>query len=218
MAAQRICFIFGAGEHHDPPPPIAAGALVVAADGGYAYLARHRIPVDLLVGDFDSLAEPPEGVHTLALPKEKDDTDMMAAIRAGMARGCRVFHLYGGTGGRLDHTFANVQCLAYLAEQGARGFLFGREDVVTAIRDGEVAFPGGTRGTVSVFAHSETAQGVYETGLAYALSDATLHNTHPLGVSNAFIGQPSAISVWHGTLVIVYPKHVREEDPQRDAP
>lgn len=139
-----ICFIFGAGEHFGPPPVPAPGDLVVAADGGFAYLEQYGLAPDLVVGDFDSLPKkPPSGVQTVVLPKEKDDTDMAAALREGWRWGYRVFHIYGGTGGRLDHTLANIQCVADLAQRGGTGFLFDRDTVITAIHNGEAAIQNG---------------------------------------------------------------------------
>lgn len=76
----------------------------------------------LLLGDFDSLAEVPALPHVERVPVEKDDTDMMLAIKRGLERGETLFHLYGGMGGqRTDHTVANLQALLYLADHGAEG-------------------------------------------------------------------------------------------------
>ncbi len=216
MSNLPVCYIFGAGEHYDPPPVPASGDLVIAADGGLTYLEQHGLAPDLVVGDFDSLKKIPQsGVKTIVLPKEKDDTDMVAALREGQNRGFRVFHIYGGTGGRLDHTLANIQCIADLAQKGFKGYLFDRDTVITAIHNSDTAihndndkitFPASAHGTVSVFAHTEICTGVYERGLKYPLTDATLKNTYPLGVSNEFTGVPSEISVREGTLIVIFPK------------
>lgn len=227
-----ICYIFGAGEHYGPPPVPVSGDLVIAADGGLTYLEQHGLAPDLVVGDFDSytLPETPfPDLKTVVLPKVKDDTDMVAAIREGNNRGYRIFHIYGGTGGRLDHTLANIQCIADLAQKGFKGYLFDRDTVITAIHhsgaavgnndtvvdadetaihhdNGRITFPASAHGTVSAFAHTEICTGVYERGLKYPLTDATLKNTYPLGVSNEFTGVNSEISVREGTLIVIYPK------------
>lgn len=203
-----ICYIYGAGGHYGPPPKPENGDLVIAADGGYAYLTAHGLDPDLIVGDFDSLDSPPIGKQTITLPVEKDDTDLAAALELGLERGFNSFHIYGGTGGRLDHTLANIQCLAYLSRQGARGYLFGEDFIITAIHNGSIRFSQEAEGLISVFAHSDMACGVYENGLKYALTDATLYNTNPIGVSNKFIGKPSSVSVKNGTLIILYPKNI----------
>ena len=44
---------------------------------------------------------------------EKDDSDMMLAVKEGIARGYEDFVLLGATGGRFDHTLANLQTVAY---------------------------------------------------------------------------------------------------------
>ncbi|MDR2615655.1 MAG: thiamine diphosphokinase, partial [Oscillospiraceae bacterium] len=118
-------------------------------------------------------------------------------------------HIYGGTGGRLDHTLANIQCIAALAQTGARGFIYDRDAVITAVHNGAISFPPGARGVVSVLCHSDRAVGVTERGLKYALTDAELTGAHPLGISNEFTGAPASISVRSGTLVVIYPKDVQ---------
>jgi thiamine pyrophosphokinase len=179
---------------------------VIAADGGFEHLASQNIQADLVIGDFDSLGAPPPAVNAVVLPQEKDDTDMMAALQAGWAKGYRTFHIYGGTGGRFDHTMANIQCLAYLANIGAKGFLFDRGTVITAVHDGCICFPAEAEGILSVFALTDIASGVTEEGLKYLLNNATLRNIYPVGVSNEFIGAPSRISVASGMLLVIYPQ------------
>jgi len=206
MPGMPVCYIFGAGAHWPFSLAVNAGDFIIAADGGYETLPLYGVSADLVVGDFDSLAAPPTEGSIVTLPKEKDDTDMAAAIREGIARGYNVFHIYGGTGGRLDHTLANIQLLAGLAEQGLRGYLYDKETVVTAIRNTSIEFPAGMRGVISAFSHTDTCEGVYEKGLKYRLDDAVLTNCVPVGVSNEFTGQASIVSVRSGTLLITYPK------------
>ncbi|MCI7550971.1 MAG: thiamine pyrophosphokinase [Actinomycetaceae bacterium] len=65
-------------------------------------------------------AQEPE---VFALPRSKDVTDTFFAVEEGLRRGFTDFVLIGATGGRFDHTYANVQILAFLANRGARGFI-----------------------------------------------------------------------------------------------
>jgi len=212
MKTNAICYIFGAGDHHGGHTIPKTHDLVIAADGGYAYIQKYGLPIHMIIGDFDSLPDPPEGVPLLRLPKEKDDTDMAAAIHHGLEAGYRVFCIYGGCGGRIEHTLANIQLLARLAQQGARGFLFDGESVITAIRNGSITFLPNATGYVSAFAHSDVALGVWEKGLKYPLNDAMLCSTSPLGVSNEFIGRASEISVREGTLIVIYPVFAHKID------
>ena len=204
MYKPNICYIYGAGEHFAPPAVVLPGDYIIAADGGCDYLEMYGITPDLAIGDFDSCETSLRGRQTIMLPIEKDNTDMAEALRVGFGNGFRVFHIYGGVGGRIEHPLANIQLLAELASKGARGFLHDRGNVITAIKNAEISFNSNAAGYVSVFAHSDAARGVYEKGLKYALDNAVLLNTNPLGISNEFIGLPSSISVDDGTLVVVY--------------
>ena len=94
--------------------------------------------------------------------------------------------------------------VAYLLANGARGALVTEDETITMIQNESLSFRAGLSGTVSVFSYGPVARGVYETGLAYALDNATLTDDNPLGVSNAFTGQAAQISVGEGRLLVFY--------------
>lgn len=199
----KRCVIFCGGGFDRLAEPIRADDLVIAADSGYAYLRQLGLVPGLIVGDFDSLGYAPEGAHIY--PAEKDDTDAMLAVRAGLAAGCREFVLYGALDGeRVDHTVASFQLLAFLTEHGARGTLVGLRQCATAVRNAAVTFPGEYRGGFSVFCLGADASGVCIRGGKYELSDAELTAAFPLGVSNRFQGTAVEVSVATGRLLIVY--------------
>lgn len=204
------CYIVAAGEHYAAPARPDSDDMVIAADGGYDYLLHCGIRPDLLMGDLDSIDSMPTDVPVIRLPKVKDDTDTEAAIEHGRRRGFRRFVIYGGTGGRIDHTIANMQCIAEIAMSGGRGFLIGKDSVITAICNDTVRFSPKSSGFISVFAHGGQAAGVTEKGLKYHLTDAVLHSTVPLGVSNEFTGVESLVSVENGILIITYPLDTEE--------
>ena len=196
------CYIFGAGSYYGLSRRPGSGDTVIAADGGWRICREEGIVPDLLLGDFDSLHTVPDFTHIRRVPVEKDDTDMMLAIKEGLARGETVFHLYGGVGGRTDHTIANLQGLLYLAERGAQGWLYGNRERFTAICDGEIDLPAREQGIVSVFCMGADAQGVTIEGGRYTVHDVVLTASFPLGVSNHFVGNPVRVAVTRGSLLI----------------
>lgn len=201
---EKTCHIVGAGPFEQERLEVNEGDYVIAADGGYLHLQKLGTVSDMLLGDFDSLGDVPFHPNTIRLDPVKDDTDMMFAVKTAMDMGYRRFMLYGGLGGRLDHTLANIQALAYLSRRGARGFLLGGGAVITAVTNGKLEFDIDCRGYVSVFCHGEWAKGVYERGLKYSLTGALLTNDMPLGVSNEFTGERSFVSVEDGTLIVMW--------------
>ncbi len=198
-----ICYIVGAGSFSEALAP-ASQDFVIAADGGYAHLQALGIAPDLALGDFDSLGAAPDAPNVERVPPEKDDTDMMLAVRRGLALGYGRFAICGGLGGRLDHTLANAQALCFLASQGARGFLVGEGVVLTVVQNNELLIPAGKTGLISVFCMGNLALGVTLQGLKYPLTEAALENTNPIGVSNEFTGQAAKISVREGMLLVLW--------------
>ena len=201
----RICYVVGAMSlSMNLRPYPAPGDYVIAADRGYDSLMAFGVNPDLVVGDFDSLGYAPQHPNVIQLPAEKDDTDMVYALRKGLELGYRRFVLLGGVGGRLEHTYANLQLLDYLTTQGAQGFLAGEKTVATALRGGTIEFPAAMSGYLSVFCNSGTASGVTLEGLKFPLENTELNGSFPLGVSNEFTGLPAKVQVKDGSLILIW--------------
>ena len=197
------CYIAGAGHFNESELP-AKNDYVIAADAGYFELSKMNVTPDFLIGDFDSVGFVPEIENVSQYPADKDDTDMMLAVKHGLGEGYKTFIINGGTGGRLDHTLANIQLLSFIAANGGRGYLIGESDKMTAITNGYISFSPMATGIVSVFAASGDAFGVDIQGMKYPLLDATLSPGVPLGVSNEFTGMFATVGVRRGTLLVVW--------------
>ena len=196
--------IFGSGEYGDTSPEIPDGAFVIAADGGLAVLEKLGRDPDLVVGDFDSYGGAvPEGVELIRHPVMKDATDMELAVTEALDRGAGEIVIYGGMGGRMDHTFANIQLLTMLARRGVASRLVGPRWTVTAIREGSIDFGPEHRGLISVFAYGGDAV-VSETGLLYGLDRSILRDDKPLGVSNQFTGRLACVTIHSGLCVVMW--------------
>ena len=206
-----VCYVVGAGECTSLPINKQNGDIIIAVDGGARHLEKFGLKPDVFIGDFDSLGEIPDGDNVISLKPEKDVTDMHAAVDEGIFKGYDKFEIFGATGGRLDHTLANIQLAVSLAQRGIKHIIHGEGYCIKAINDSFAEFDSSYNGYVSVFSHSDSCVGVSIEGLKYELSNVTLSNSFALGVSNEFIGKKSKISVKKGTLVIVYTNKKGEE-------
>ena len=199
----KKCVIFCAGEFTELIEPVGQTEYVIAADGGLEHAKSIGLTVDAVLGDFDSLGYVPENAQVF--PTEKDDTDCMLAIKKGLEMGCDTFYIYGALDGkRLDHTVANYQALYYLAQRGARGYLIGRRQIATALRNGKIVVPPFCVDYLSVFCLGNDAKGVSISGMKYNLENATLTAGYPLGVSNEFIQKKATVEVTDGTLLLMW--------------
>ncbi len=198
------CVIFGAGNEFPENIVLPGSAVIIAADGGMKKLDEIGISPDCATGDLDSLENAPLCIDFRVLPHIKDTTDMYEAVKIGLSLGCTEFHIYGGTGGRLDHTLANIQLAAELSAKCNSVNIYGDKYIITAVTNDSIKLPLKESGYVSVFSHSDICTGVTIKGLFYEIEDAELRNTFALGVSNEFTGKEAEISVKNGTLCIYY--------------
>lgn len=198
----KTCYIVGAGEFEHGFTPRAED-IVIAADGGYSALVKKEIRCDLLIGDMDSISKIPSEIELIRHPVEKDETDTHLAFLEGWRRGYRKFEIYGGTGGRSDHTFANYCLLLNIKNHGGDARLYSATEVAYIIKDGAMRVTGNPGKTISVFAFGEECTGVNIRGLCYELSEGKLSVDFPLGVSNEFVGNSAEIGVTRGTLLVI---------------
>ncbi len=205
------CIVIGAGDLTVGELEAEEEDFIIAVDGGLSYCGILGVEPDIIIGDFDSLSEQEaEAVRILEtqiperiirFPREKDDTDMLAALKEGLSRGYRDFRIYGATGGRPDHTFANIQCLLYLKHHGAVGYLADGTGMIFVIVNEAVRFQRSMAGILSLFSLEKETRGVTIRNMKYTLEDAVVTNDFPIGISNEFTGEEAEIVVEDGALV-----------------
>ena len=106
---------------------------MISADKGYK--AGRGVKSDIIMGDFDS-AEKPVFDNIEIFPSEKDDTDLMLAIKQGFESGCDDFLIFGATGGRVDHLLGNIQSLGYILSCGGEGMIAADREIIRLIVQG----------------------------------------------------------------------------------
>ena len=217
------CILIGAGDLTMGELSVTEEDYVIAVDGGLSYCGLLHVEPDLIIGDCDSMTEQEKlAVEQLQqtvpekicrLPECKDDTDMLAAIKRGLELGYTDFRIYAATGGRFDHTLANIQCLLYLKNHGAVGYLVDGTGMVLVLQNEAVHFRKELEGTMSLFALTKEAKGVNIRGMKYPLENAVITNDFPIGISNEFLGEEAEVSVEDGELVCMIRYYEDEVEP-----
>ena len=198
--------IISAGNHHNPDKLVEyanASDYIICADAGYHYAKAVGIIPDILVGDFDSLGEEPaDFLRKIKLPREKDETDTLYALRFAFSKGAKSIVLYGGIGTRFDHSYANI-CL--LQHAMVRDIFMVVTDGITEtyLTDSKLTLTDKKGATVSVYAFSDVCEGVSLKGFYYPLENAFLEKYDIIGTSNVVTENVAEISVSSGNLLIV---------------
>ncbi len=207
------CIVIGAGDLTVGSINVGEDDLVIAVDGGLNYCSVLEVEPDLILGDFDSVSQEQKDAllelqqqipdRVIALKPEKDDTDMLAALKLGLEFGYTNFQIYAATGGRLEHTLANIQCLLYLKNKDAVGYIMDGNGMIFVMQNEEVKLRNTLEGYLSIFSLGKCASGVTIKGMKYELDNDTLTNDFPIGISNEFIGRESLIRVEDGEIVCI---------------
>ena len=175
----------------------------IFCDGGLAHREVLGVQPHLVVGDFDSHENPHLGVETIVLPREKDDTDTVFAVKEALRRGFDEFLLIGAAGGRLDHTLGNVSILLMLHGLGKKALLvddYSEMEIVSR----EPAYVDASFPYFSLLNISGTAQGVTVEGAKYPLQGAEIRCDYQYGISNEVLpGGRARVSVARGELLLI---------------
>lgn len=190
--------------------PVRDTQLVICADTAYQEAEAIGCMPDVVIGDFDHERIPPANCGKIVrVPAEKDDTDTMLCIKYALDAGADEIVIIGGIGGRLDHTVANLQSLAYAESHGVSAVLMDSRNEAR-ILSGHVRIPKKSDSYLSVFAYGGVCHGVSETGVRYPLYDAELTPDFPLGVSNEITDEYADIEVKEGRLLLIVSKKESE--------
>jgi thiamine pyrophosphokinase len=187
--------------------------LILCADSGLLQAFHAGLIPHAVIGDMDSLDEAgfdrrqlPDGILWIKAPKEKDQTDTALCMEYALKQGCDEIVIVGGLGGRLDHTLANLQNMVGFSHQGIKVNLLDQNNSVYIITDQTLTLLPLADCAVSILSWTPVSSGVTLTGMAYPLTNATLTQDFPLGVSNEITGTHATIQVRHGTLMVICSK------------
>lgn len=207
------CVIVAAGELEDInliKINILPADYVIAADAGYHYCRRAGIVPNLIVGDFDSADLPETEAEVIKLNPVKDATDSETALLEAEKRGFTDILFLGATGGRLDHTFANITLVAAAKHRGVCLTVLDAQHQIFALRNETAHLKRGAYKYLSVFAFGGECT-VTEKGVYYPLDRYCLSSCSALGVSNEIVKDEAEITVHTGTAIIIQSDQLRGE-------
>lgn len=184
---------------------------ILCTDGGFDLAAEAGIRPHLLLGDLDSIQSPvPDDLPVRTFPPEKDYTDLELAIQTAIEYKASRVEIWGGIGGRLDHTVANLQLLSCYTDRFDSLLMRDGRNLCFVLHAGDapaaITIPRRDNCYLSLFALSETVRGLTAKGVKYPLEHHTLTRTFPLGVSNEFKQKEAFLSLEKGSLLVVLAK------------
>ncbi len=183
----------------------------IFCDGGLTHADGLCVEPDVIVGDFDSctsedLAHWKDSCETVRLPREKDDTDTLFAVKLALERGYEDFLLLGAMGGRFDHALGNVSILLYLDGLGKKALLADDYSVMQIVGN-EPLFIDDKCSYFSVLTVAGDVSGVNIKNAKYPLENASLSASFQLGISNEVLpGKVAEVSVKSGRVLVVVVK------------
>ena len=205
------CVIVAAGQILDYERAksfLQPGDFFIFCDGGLSHAGGLGVKPDLVVGDFDS-CEPDdlewwkERCEIVRLPREKDDTDTLFAVKLALERGFSDFLLLGAMGGRFDHALGNVSILLYLHRLGKHSVLLDDYSEMQIVGS-EPVYIEDKCSYFSVLTVAGDVSGVNIKNAKYPLENASLSADFQLGISNEVLpGKVAEVSVEQGRVLVV---------------
>ena len=210
----KRCVIVAAGEIHNYERAksfLREDDFFIFCDAGLSHAGGLGVKPYVVVGDFDS-CEPgdlewwKERCEIIQLPREKDDTDTMFAVKLAVERGYCDFVLLGAMGGRFDHALGNISILLYLNGLGKKAVLIDDYSLMQIVGK-EPLLIEDSCSYFSVLTVAGNVSGVNIKNAKYPLENARLTPDFQLGISNEVLpGKVAEVSVESGRVLVVVVK------------
>ena len=209
--SERRCVIVAAGEIHNYERArdfLRDDDFFIFCDGGLSHAGGLGIKPDVVVGDFDScdandLEWWKQKSEIIQLPREKDDTDTLFAVKLAVERGYCDFVLLGAMGGRFDHALGNISILLYLNGLGKKALLIDDYSVMQIVGNKPLYIEDACS-YFSVLTVAGDVSGVNIKNAKYPLENARLTCDFQLGISNEVLpGKVAEVSVASGRVLVV---------------
>ena len=199
-------FVFGGGEIFPEYIEDRAqeGDIVVCADSGYKNALSMGVRVDVLVGDFDSLGNIPDGdFELIRVPAEKNSTDTQLAVDIAIERGADEVIIVASTSGRVDHALSAMAILEYLWTKKIPAVVVNGQNRVRFIRDSGAIIVRSKYKYFSVVTLDAVAKKVSIEGGKYPLVKKDIERGFQFAVSNEIVKNAALITVKKGSVYII---------------
>lgn len=212
--SKRTVIVSGGTIEEDFALPILkseATEFVIGVDKGLEFLYRQGIKPDYIVGDFDSVSKELVSYYRkeLDVPVRefnpvKDASDTEIALRLCIRLNRKEIWILGGTGSRIDHLWANVQCLQIALEAGADARILDSHNQIRLIgkeitlKKEEAFGP-----YFSLFPLELPVDDFNIRGAKYPLKNHFLRPSDSLCVSNEFAEDEVTISFAFGKVILM---------------
>lgn len=175
----------------------------IFCDSGLKHMEPLHLTPDLIIGDFDSWSNPKPDAETIVLPREKDDTDTVYAIKEAINRGFETFLLIGAAGQRLDHTLVNVYALLMLDSSGKKAKLIDDYSEMEIVSQSP-AYISDTFPYFSLLNLSGTAKGITIENTKFPLTDGEITSEYQYATSNEVLpGETAKVTITNGKLLLI---------------
>ncbi len=184
---------------------------IIGVDSGLKFLYDNEIKPDYIVGDFDSAPRSLVSYYReeLNVPVRefnpvKDASDTEIALRLCIGLNRKEIWILGATGNRIDHMWANVQCLQIALDAGADARIVDSHNQIRLLDKGitlkrEEAFGK----YFSLFPLELPVDDLSITGAKYPLKDHFMKPDDSLCVSNEFAEDEVDISFAFGKVILM---------------
>jgi thiamine pyrophosphokinase len=184
---------------------------IICTDGAGGKARELGIMPNVIVGDMDSISQDDllfmetNKVKTIYHPRDKDVTDTFLALLLARENNDVDVVIWGGTGGRLDHTLANLASTIAFVKEGMR-LSFQDPGLTIYITKNYLNLEGRPGDIVSIFPMGGDAEGITLNGFKYSLTNEKIEQDFPLGISNKLMRNEGRIFVESGILSVFHYK------------
>lgn len=184
---------------------------VIAVDNGLKYADEMSLHPDIIVGDFDTAStdlvekyQENKEVKIIQLVPIKDETDTETAVDYCIHLGYDEVVFLGATGGRFDHTMANLHMLYRLLQHQIQGVLVDEQNVIRLLNHSIKLEKSKLSGKyISFLPFLEQVEKLTLKGFLYPLEQYTLAPGVSIGISNEAVEELCEISFHKGILIMI---------------
>lgn len=187
--------------------------MIIAADHGLIIADHLNLPLDYIVGDFDSVSDQvlekyrDTSVSIITYPKEKDKTDTHIAIELAISKKATQIDILGATGNRFDHVLANLHLLLIPLQNNIEACII---DFNNKIYLKEKSFQLKKElqygNYISLMPFTDLVKDLTLKGFKYPLNHVLLTSGSSLGISNEIVEEEAVVEFNDGILIVIEAK------------